>query len=390
MTRRLLVASGGGGDAIAAAMLGSQLPGEGGLHIATYSWDRLIVDPLPGPRAASDFVGIEPFGRWNHRVTPATTVRAPAASTLPRLAAELPTMLYLLDPHHGVTGLGRQLRELVNLLAIDVVDVVDVGGDIVATGHESTLRSPLGDSLTLASVQGLKAETHVLVAGPGLDGELAELEVMARCQQLAENMPPFTLEVAAASRHGGLFEWHVSEASGLFRAAALGVRGMVEIRDQGIPVALTTHSAEVWRLNARDVFHVNGIAREVLGTSSLDQAESAMRAIGRPSELEYERVKAGHTTAQVEPSDVAEIIEGRLPEVQARVAAREVDFVTLRRLAELLHLPHLTLPSLWGQLRAVNPRGYLPPLWAVHRGAEELLAQVGSDRALVSPDGSET
>lgn len=114
-------------------MLGSQLPGEGGLHIATYSWDRLIVDPLPGPRAASDFVGIEPFGRWNHRVTPATTVRAPAASTLPRLAAELPTMLYLLDPHHGVTGLGRQLRELVNLLAIDVVDVVDVGGDIVAT-----------------------------------------------------------------------------------------------------------------------------------------------------------------------------------------------------------------------------------------------------------------
>jgi hypothetical protein len=66
-------------------------------------------------------------------VTPATTVRAPAASTLPRLAAELPTMLYLLDPHHGVTGLGRQLRELVNLLAIDVVDVVDVGGDIVAT-----------------------------------------------------------------------------------------------------------------------------------------------------------------------------------------------------------------------------------------------------------------
>lgn len=84
----------------------------------------------------------------------------------------------LLDPHDGAVGLERQLRELVELLAVDAIDVVDVGGDIVATGHEPELRSPLGDSLTLASVQALDAEVHVLVAGPGIDGELTEVEVL--------------------------------------------------------------------------------------------------------------------------------------------------------------------------------------------------------------------
>jgi hypothetical protein len=123
---------------------------------------------------------------------------------------------------------------------------------------------------------------------------------------------------------------------------------------------------------------------------TLGLRRSSMTATGRPSELEYERVKAGRVTAQVEQSDVAEIIEGRLPEAQAGVAARDIDFVTLRRLAELLHVPHQALPRLWSQLRLRNPRAYLPPLWAVHRGAEELLAQVGPDRARASHHGSET
>jgi hypothetical protein len=164
----------------------------------------------------------------------------------------------------------------------------------------------------------------------------------------------------------------------------------VEIRDQGTPVGLTTHSAEVWRLTALGVLGVNGIAREVLGTSSLDQAEGAMTATGRPSELEYERLKAGRLPARREPPDVAATIKAWLVETQASVAVRGIDFVTLRRLAELLQLPYQALPSLWSQLRLQNPRAYLPPLWAVHRGAEELLAQARPDRARASRCGVET
>ena len=51
----MMVAAGGGGDAIAAAVLANAVPGIEGVGIATLAWDRLIVDPLPGPRSVSDF-----------------------------------------------------------------------------------------------------------------------------------------------------------------------------------------------------------------------------------------------------------------------------------------------------------------------------------------------
>ena len=376
MERRLLVASGGGGDAIAAAMLGRELFGQADLHIATYSWDRLIVDPLPGPRRHSDFVGLEPVGEWNYRVTPTTTVAPPAASTLPRLAEELDASLYLLDPYHGAVGLERQLRELVELLAVDVVDVVDVGGDVVAEGSEPGLRSPLGDSLTLAAAHGLGVKRDVLVAGPGLDGELTEAQVLDRCASVGDTESAATLSASVAAKFGGLFEWHLSEASGLFCLGALGVRGTVEIRDRGTPVALLSSSACVWRLPLRAVVSINRVAQAMLGSTSLAEAETAVRqATGRPSELEYERAKAARLAAWSDAADVAAIITRELSDIEAAVARRARDFVTLRRLAELLHLPSQRLPALRAELRAHNPGAYMPPLWAVRREAEMLIRE---------------
>jgi hypothetical protein len=63
--------------------------------------------------------------------------------------------------------------------------------------------------------------------------------------------------------------------------------------------------------------------------------------------------------------------------------------VTLRRLAELLQVPGEALPTLRGLLRSQSPDAYLPPLWAVHPRAEELLALVGRDRPRASRYGDE-
>ncbi|MGH9217468.1 MAG: DUF1152 domain-containing protein, partial [Acidimicrobiales bacterium] len=47
----LFVAAGGGGDAITAAVLAPILSASDQPPvIMTYSWDRLLIDPLPGPR----------------------------------------------------------------------------------------------------------------------------------------------------------------------------------------------------------------------------------------------------------------------------------------------------------------------------------------------------
>lgn len=52
------------------------------------------------------------------------------------------------------------------------IDLLDVGGDILARGDEPTLQSPFADALTLAACCQVNAPIRLLVAGPGLDGEL--------------------------------------------------------------------------------------------------------------------------------------------------------------------------------------------------------------------------
>jgi hypothetical protein len=374
MARPLLVASGGGGDAIAAAMLGSRLAEGEELHIATYSWDRLIVDPVPGPRSASDFVGLERVGEWNYKVTPTTTLRAPAASTLPRLAAELPATFYLLDPHSGVVGLEQQLRELVEITNADRVHVVDVGGDIVAAGDEPGLRSPLADSLTLASIQSLERTATVVVAGPGLDGELTAHEVRERCRLLAPNAFPSLLSVEEAITFGSIFEWHPSEASGMLRAAALRTRGSVEMRDHAALVLLTDQSPEVWQVDARRVFEASHAAQAMAQSTSLAEVEDALRRLGRRSEIDYERSKAGREPDGERQHDTQAAIGEHLADIETEAASRGADFLTIRRLAELLKLAPEAAPSLGPALRDRSVLQYFAPLWAVHRTAGLLLA----------------
>src|SRR5262245_7708509 len=107
--RTLYVAAGGGGDAIACAMIARQLePDVEQPLIATMSWDRLILDPTPGPRAASDFVGLEPVARRTFRVTEVSALAGPGTSSLPRLLRELPADIYLLDPSWGAPAMAEQ------------------------------------------------------------------------------------------------------------------------------------------------------------------------------------------------------------------------------------------------------------------------------------------
>src|SRR5829696_8067446 len=109
---RLYMAAGGGGDALAASILHRALGAREPAFIATYAWDRLVVDPLPGPRTPSDFDGLEAVGSSTHAVVATTRPRPPAASTLPRLAGDLADTLALLDPTGGAVGMRRQVDEL--------------------------------------------------------------------------------------------------------------------------------------------------------------------------------------------------------------------------------------------------------------------------------------
>ncbi|MGM9443536.1 DUF1152 domain-containing protein [Streptomyces murinus] len=358
---RLIVAAGGGGDAVAAAMLHAALYGdEDQAVILTYAWDRLLVDPVPGPRGANNFTGLEPLTGSVWSVPATAEPIAPAGSTLPRLAAALPHTFALLDPHHGAEGIARQMEELVDHLAPASIDLLDVGGDILAQGDEPTLKSPLADALTLAACCQVNAPIRLLVAGPGLDGEIPPADLRPLLGPVAHTFTSKDVEVISS-----VLEWHPSEATAMLAATARGVRGICEVRDAGLPVTLTDEGATVHEADLDDAVSRNNLARAIMTTAALDEAEAYSREICGFSEIDYERNKAtwlpGPAPAKLEPDDVL----SRLDQFQREARAREVTHTTFRRITEALNFSGSQREELRQLLISSHPEQYAAPLWRI-------------------------
>lgn len=358
---RLIVAAGGGGDAVAAAMLHAALYGdEDQAVILTYAWDRLLIDPLPGPRRPADFTGLERLTPDVWSVPAQARPIEPAGSTLPRLAAELPATFALLDPHQGAAGLTRQLKSLVDHVQPTSIDLLDVGGDILAHGDEPTLKSPLADALTLAACCQLTEPVRLLVAGPGLDGELPPEAVTSTLGPVVRML---TAEDTAAI--SGVLEWHPSEATGLLAATARGVRGTCEIRDAGLPVLLTDESPAVHEVDLDDALSRNRLARAIMSTADLDEAEAYSREVCGYSEIDYERNKTlwlnERQPTNLDPSTIRQ----HLDQFETEVRARGVTHTTIRRITEALGLKGGQRDELRQLLIASRPEQYEAPLWRI-------------------------
>ncbi|MFC8667153.1 DUF1152 domain-containing protein [Streptomyces sp. NPDC057199] len=359
--KRLIVAAGGGGDAVAAAMLHTALYGaEDQAVILTYAWDRLLIDPVPGPRGPDNFTGLEQLTPAVWTVPADARPIAPAGSTLPRLAAELPHTFALIDPHHGAEGITRQLEELISHLSPESIDLLDVGGDILARGDEPTLKSPLADALTLAACCQVNAAIRLLVAGPGLDGELPLDDLRGMLGPLVHTFTAKDVEPVSS-----VLEWHPSEATGMLAATARGVRGTCEVRDAGLPVALTDEGPTVHEVDLDDAFTRNQLARAIVATEALDEVEAHSREICGYSEIDYERNKAAWLKNQPPADLVPQTVLIQLDQFEDEVRRRGVTHTTFRHLTEALNLNGSQREDLRQLLVNSRPRQYDAPLWHI-------------------------
>ncbi|MFJ5305406.1 DUF1152 domain-containing protein [Streptomyces sp. NPDC088350] len=356
---RLIVAAGGGGDAVAAAMLDAALYGDQDRAvILTYSWDRLLVDPTPGPRNPSDFTRLEPLTPSVWSVSAEARPIAPAGSTLPRLAAELPHTFALIDPRHGAEGITRQLEELVRHLEPTSIDLLDVGGDILARGDEPTLKSPLADALTLAACCQVNAPIRLLVAGPGLDGELPIDRVHSLLGPLVH-----TFTERDTEQVDPILEWHPSEATGMLAATARGVRGICEVRDAGLPIPLTDEGPTVHEVDLDDALSRNELARAILSTTTLDEVETLSREVCGYSEIDYERNKAAWLKDQPAETLDPTTVLSQLDQFENMARSRGITHTTFRHLTEVLDLPGSQREALRSLLMETRPEQYAAPLW---------------------------
>ncbi|MFF4048903.1 DUF1152 domain-containing protein [Streptomyces chartreusis] len=358
---RLIVAAGGGGDAVAAAMLDAALYGdEDPAVILTYAWDRLLVDPVPGPRGVHDFTGLEQLTPSVSTVPAEARPIAPAGSTLPRLAAELPHTFTMIDPYQGALGVARQLEELVSRLGPESIDLLDVGGDILARGDEPTLKSPLADALTLAACCQVDAPVRLLIAGPGLDGELPHEDLRGMLGSLVHTFTAKDTESISS-----VLEWHPSEATGMLAATARGMRGTCEVRDAGLPVPLTAEGPTVHEVDMDEALSRNRLARAVVATETLEEVETHSREICGYSEIDYERNKAAWISERppLELDPAAVLAELGQFETEAR--GRGVTHTTFRHITEALNLNGNQRQALRELLINSRPEQYVAPLWRI-------------------------
>jgi hypothetical protein len=286
---------GGGGDVVGSLAVARRCEElDTPFELGGVAWERLPIDPRPGPRPASEITGGEPLGAHALRARPETTTVDGVPFSESHVARELGTPTVLIDITDGVDGAAEGIAAAADALGCDLVIAVDVGGDAIATGSEPGLGSPLCDALMIAAAGG-SGEPLLAVIGAGCDGELTIPEVLARIAALAAVgawIGSFSVTPALADELERVGRAARTEASLQVVRCARGETGEVEIRGGRRTVPLGPLGALVFGFDLERAAEALPLVGALDGTDGLEGAQAALEAIGVRTELDYERDRA--------------------------------------------------------------------------------------------------
>jgi hypothetical protein len=296
---------GGGGDVVGALATAETCRLQNGADpvVGGVAWERLAIDPEPGPRGVAEIAGA--VGTLAEGVLLAGPETRIAASAIPfaeaRMARHLGRATVLVDILGGPAAVARGLRAAAARLEADLLVFVDVGGDALAHGDERGLGSPLCDAVVLAAAAALADEPAppVLgaVFGPGCDGELTLSEVGERLAEVgaggglagARGLGP-----AVAATLERAVDVVPTEASAQALRCFRGERGHAPIRGGERQVPLTPAGAGTVYFDVRVALATAArLAAAVREAATLEDANQALRTLGVRSELDRERERAG-------------------------------------------------------------------------------------------------
>lgn len=260
------------------------------------AWERIVVDPEPGPRPLSEVVGPVRTGPGWAVVDPqagATTARG-LHFCESRLAAHLGAETVLIDVTGGPALAARGIEGAAAELDCDLALLVDIGGDAIAKGDEPGLASPLCDAVMLAAGLALPASLPVLagVLGAGCDGELRPGEVLSRVATLAGAgawIGTVGVSPEAADEIDRAADAAVTEASRLVARCARGEHGEVEIRGGRRTVEAGPVGALCFMFDLERALPELPLVHAVADATSIEAANDALAGLGVSTELDYER-----------------------------------------------------------------------------------------------------
>jgi hypothetical protein len=293
----LVIGVGGGGDVVG-ALAAARFLEFCGLRFALggLSWERNVYDPIPGPRKLSETKNVRALHEfaWFANPKSETSTGVPFAES--KMAAVIEQEVLLVDINGGVQGVVNGLEAALTELNTDLLVGLDVGGDSLAQGHEPGLRSPLADSIMLAAFAELERRGHRTmwgVFGYGSDGELTVDEIELALSKLAAAsglLGAWSLTPKIAAELEEVIKTVPTEASAIPVKCFRGAWGSNDIRRGDRQVKLTPLTALTFFISTTKLYDTLARpAQAVRHSSSLDQANDALHAIGMRTELDYER-----------------------------------------------------------------------------------------------------
>ncbi len=296
--RPLVIGMGGGGDVVGALASAEHARIYDGAEplVGGLTWERRPIDPVPGPRRPGEIDGAQTLAPGVLLAGPRTRVRGREIYFAEsRMAAFLDRPTVLVSIEDGPSAIADSLAAALDELHADLLLFVDVGGDVLAQGHEPGLRSPLSDAIMLAAAHHLHtAGRSVLLGifGIGCDAELTPAEVLAQLAEVAaaDGLAGVRgLTEPVAQRLEASMELVVTEASAQAVRAFRGVSGPVTIRGGARTLQLSCTAAATFYLDVEVTFQtVARLARAVAGASCLTAANQVLRRMGVRSELDLE------------------------------------------------------------------------------------------------------
>lgn len=300
MDKILVFAAGGGGDVATASAFAFKLRRYGvESYISAAPWERMAVDPVPGPIKFSEIENPSHIGDYFIAVDESSYAIREGEKIIfqaVNVSKACSTQVYLCDMNMGVEGLTKCFRELSDYLGIDIIIGLDVGGDILADGYEESLWSPLADQLSLSSLYKVidmeGVPTEIALASPGADGELDRDYIFNKINGigleggLLEIFGFGALDIEILDK---IFSLAITEAGRVILSALRGFRGWKKIRNGTRSVYIDLLSTLVFILNTSILFRRSEMAKKIYNSTSIDEANDILLKMGVATEYELEK-----------------------------------------------------------------------------------------------------
>lgn len=291
-TRALVFGVGGCGDIVSTIPTARFLESHGvDVILGGVAWERVVVDPQPGPRHFDEIENIE---QLNEAVALAnentrTDDRIEFAET--NVARHYDEEVVLIDIGGGSRGVAIGIDDACDQLDVDLVIGTDAGGDVLAAGDEPGIKSPLTDAVMLSVLTHLEVDTCLGMYGYGSDGELTLEEITDGIARAADHnglLGAWGLTPTVVDELTDLLEVVTTEASRLPVEVARGQLGEAAIRDGARSVELTPASTVTFYLDPNAIAATSALDEYVTDTESFEAAQDALSGAGCETELDLE------------------------------------------------------------------------------------------------------